>query len=90
MASGTVKFTTAATAWERIDDSAVYVAGEVQGITSIKLCYMPSTSAPASLTADAMTLDPGEKFSFEMGTGESLWLLSTSGTCSVIVIKRAS
>lgn len=89
MASGTVKFTTDATAWERIDDGAAYVAGEVQGLTSVRLCYMPATSAPASLAADSMTLDPGEKFSFEMGTGESLWMLSTTGTSSVIVIKRA-
>lgn len=88
MASGTTNYTTDGTAWERIDAGGAYVAGQVNGMSAVKLCYMPATSAPASLTVAALTLQPGEKFSFEMGTGESLWLLSSGGASRVTVIVR--
>jgi len=90
MASGTTTHTVTRSAWVRLDDSAAYVSGLVQG-GGVSLAYMASTSAPATLTtADVLPLEAGEKFAFEMGSGESLWALSRTGSSLVSVMRRAA
>lgn len=90
MASGTTLHTVDRSAWVRLDGGDIYLAGVVQG-GAVSLAYMPGTTAPAALDEDdVLPLEVGEKFNFEMGTGESLWALSRSGVSKVSVIRRAA
>lgn len=90
MASGTTVHTVDRSAWVRLDAGDVYLTGIVLG-GPVSLAYMSGTSAPGTLTeTNVLPLEAGEKFNFEMGTGESLWALSRSGVSKVSVIRRAA
>ncbi len=90
MASGTTTHTVTRSAWVRLDGGDTYISGIVQG-GAVSLAYMSGTSAPGSLTtADVVPVEAGEKFSFEMGAGESVWALSRTGSSLVSVMRRAA
>lgn len=97
MASGTKKIALNGTSWTRLDDGAAFVSGKVTSMASVKMVYMPATTAPVTLPKDTpddfIGLDQGEAFNYAMGAGESLWAAvaafsEANQTATVVVTRR--